>query len=52
MSPGLLGFVVVALIAFALYLLIKSMNKQMSKIEVPRESDAQSEDAKNDEKAR
>ncbi|SDJ53582.1 hypothetical protein SAMN05421874_102132 [Nonomuraea maritima] len=52
MSPGLLGFVVVALIAFALYLLIKSMNKQMSKIKVPREGDTPSEDAKNDEKAR
>ncbi|MEU8400540.1 hypothetical protein AB0C28_35575 [Nonomuraea sp. NPDC048892] len=39
MSPGVLGFIVVALIGFALYLLIKSMNKQMSKIQVPRESE-------------
>ena len=39
MSPGLLGFVVVALLGFALYWLIKSMNKQMSKIEVPREDE-------------
>lgn len=39
MSPGLLGFVVVALIGLALYMLIKSMNKQMSKIQVPHESD-------------
>ncbi|GAB2946635.1 hypothetical protein ACFMQL_09230 [Nonomuraea fastidiosa] len=38
-SPGLLGFVVVALLGFALYWLIKSMNKQMSKIEVPREDE-------------
>lgn len=38
-SPGLLGFVVVALIGLALYVLIKSMNKQMSKIDVPREAD-------------
>jgi hypothetical protein len=39
-SPGLLGFVVVALIGLALYMLIKSMNKQMSKIQVPHEGDA------------
>ncbi|WP_162795739.1 hypothetical protein [Nonomuraea lactucae] len=38
-SPGLLGFTVVALIGLALYILIKSMNKQMSKISVPREAD-------------
>lgn len=40
-SPGLLGFLVVALIALALYVLIKSMNKQMSKIEVPHEGEAE-----------
>lgn len=48
-SPGLLGFVVVALLGFALYFLIKSMNKQMGKIEVPREAeleDKQLEDKK------
>lgn len=39
MSPGLLGFAVVALIGFALFLLVKSMNKQISKIEVPHEAD-------------
>ncbi|GAA3577944.1 hypothetical protein GCM10022419_069120 [Nonomuraea rosea] len=39
-SPGLLGFVVVALIGVALYMLIKSMNKQMTKIQVPHEGDA------------
>ncbi|WP_166427268.1 hypothetical protein [Nonomuraea mesophila] len=38
-SPGVLGFVVVAAIGLALYFLIKSMNKQMTKIEVPRESE-------------
>lgn len=38
-SPGLLGFIVVALIGVALYILIKSMNKQMSKIQVPRAAD-------------
>ncbi|MFI7618089.1 hypothetical protein ACIBP6_43400 [Nonomuraea terrae] len=51
-SPGLLGFVVVALIGFALFLLIKSMNKQMSKIEVPHEGDVHDEKVKDDEKAR
>jgi large-conductance mechanosensitive channel len=38
-TPGLLGFLIVAALGFALYLLIKSMNKQISKIEVPREAD-------------
>ena len=38
-GPGALGFLVVAGIGFALFLLIKSMNKQISKIEVPHEAD-------------
>ncbi|MFI9557095.1 hypothetical protein [Nonomuraea endophytica] len=38
-SPGLLGFLVVAAIGAALYLLIKSMNKQMGRITVPRDGD-------------
>jgi hypothetical protein len=38
-GPGLLGFLVVAGIGFALFFLIKSMNKQISKIEVPHERD-------------
>jgi hypothetical protein len=42
-SPGLLGFVVVALLGFALYFLVKSMNKQMGKIEVPHERDLEKE---------
>lgn len=42
-SPGLLGFVVVALLGVALYVLVKSMNKQMSKISVPREADLDDE---------
>ncbi|MFG1617724.1 hypothetical protein [Nonomuraea wenchangensis] len=45
-SPGLLGFVVVALIGFALYFLIKNMNKQMAKIEVPRAGDTDDTDDK------
>lgn|GEM_PF-1524294 len=43
-SPGLLGFLVVAAIGFALYLLIKSMNKQISKIQVPHEADLEREE--------
>ncbi|AQZ68742.1 hypothetical protein ACU635_09935 [[Actinomadura] parvosata] len=50
-SPGLLGFVVVALLGLALYILIKSMNKQMSKIQVPREGEAEGE-ARDEEKAK
>lgn len=38
-TPGLLGFLVVAALGLALYFLIKSMNKRISKIEVPREAD-------------
>ncbi|WP_214325833.1 hypothetical protein [Nonomuraea sediminis] len=38
-SPGLLGFTVVAVIGVALWFLIKSMNKQMGKIKVPHEAD-------------
>ncbi|MFI0422308.1 hypothetical protein [Spongiactinospora sp. 9N601] len=38
-SPGLLGFLVVAALGVALFLLIKSMNKQISKIEVPYEDE-------------
>ncbi|MDR8409985.1 hypothetical protein [Nonomuraea sp. 3-1Str] len=45
-SPGLLGFTVVALIGVALYILIKSMNKQMSKIKVPHEGDTTDEGKK------
>ncbi|MFI6325347.1 hypothetical protein ACIBG8_48065 [Nonomuraea sp. NPDC050556] len=38
-GPGLLGFTIVALIGVALFFLVKSMNKQISKIEVPHEAD-------------
>ncbi|MFI6500489.1 hypothetical protein [Nonomuraea typhae] len=38
-SPGLLGFLVVAAIGAALFFLIKSMNKQMGKISIPRDGD-------------
>ncbi|RCG31324.1 hypothetical protein DQ384_11455 [Sphaerisporangium album] len=38
-GPGLIGFLVVAAIGVALYFLVKSMNRQISKIEVPHEED-------------
>lgn len=38
-NPGLLGFLVVAALGFALYLLVKSMRKQISRIEVPSEEE-------------
>ncbi|GGS66170.1 hypothetical protein GCM10010156_26450 [Planobispora rosea] len=38
-SPGLIGFLVVAALGFALFLLIKSMKRQISKIEVPSEAE-------------
>lgn len=35
-SPGVLGFVVVALLGVATYLLIRSMNRQIRRIDLPR----------------
>jgi hypothetical protein len=34
-TPGLLGFVVVALLGVATYLLIRSMNRQIHRIDLP-----------------
>jgi hypothetical protein len=34
-NPGLLGFVVVALLGVATWLLIRSMNRQLKKIDLP-----------------
>ena len=34
-SPGVLGFVVVALLGVATYLLIRSMNRQIRRIDLP-----------------
>jgi hypothetical protein len=44
-SPGLIGFLVVAFLGASLYFLIKSMNRQISKIEVPHEADLAKERA-------
>ena len=38
-SPGVLGFVVVALLGVATWLLIRSMNKRIRHIEVPKDDD-------------
>jgi len=38
-SPGYLGFAVFLALCVAVYLLIRSMNKQIGKIQVPREAD-------------
>jgi hypothetical protein len=38
-EPGLLGFLVVAALGFALFLLLRSMNKQFKKIGPPPEEE-------------
>jgi hypothetical protein len=38
-SPGVLGFVVVALLGLATYLLIRSMNRQIKRIDLPDDTD-------------
>lgn len=55
-SPGVLGFVVVALLGLALFLLIRSMNKQIRKINFddgsgdPAPHEAEAEPASAEEK--
>ena len=43
-SPGGLGFVIVLALGVALYLLIRSMNKQIARIEAPSEEDIKQAD--------
>jgi hypothetical protein len=38
-SPGVLGFLVVAALGVATWLLIRSMNRQMRKIDLPDDTD-------------
>jgi hypothetical protein len=38
-NPGLLGFVVVALLGVATWLLVRSMNRQIRKIDLPDDRD-------------
>lgn len=47
-TPGLLGFVVVALLGVATYLLIRSMNRQIRRIDLPETEDEQNGNAEQD----
>jgi len=50
-TPGLLGFVVIALLGLATYFLIRSMNRQMRRIDLPdehKEDDGQGTDDRPD----
>lgn len=47
-TPGLLGFAVVALLGLATYLLIRSMNRQIRRIDLPETEDEQAEPAGRD----
>jgi hypothetical protein len=38
-TPGILGFLIVVALGVALFLLVRSMNKQISRIEAPSEED-------------
>jgi Na+-transporting methylmalonyl-CoA/oxaloacetate decarboxylase gamma subunit len=38
-TPGFLGFGVVVILGVALFFLLRSMNKQISRIEAPKEAD-------------
>lgn len=42
-TPGVLGFMVVALLGVATYLLIRSMNRQIKRIDLPLEESSQDE---------
>jgi hypothetical protein len=43
-TPGALGFVIVVALGVALYLLIRSMNKHIARIEAPREDELKQAD--------
>jgi hypothetical protein len=43
-TPGALGFVIVLALGAALYLLIRSMNKQIARIEAPSEEELRQAD--------
>ena len=43
-APGLLGFVVVVALGVALFFLLRSMNKQISKIQAPKEEELRQAD--------
>jgi hypothetical protein len=43
-TPGLLGFVVIAVLGVATYLLIRSMNRQIRNIDLPDDKDHPEDD--------
>jgi hypothetical protein len=43
-TPGALGFVIVLALGVALYLLVRSMNKQIARIEAPSEEELKQAD--------
>jgi hypothetical protein len=43
-TPGALGFVIVVALGVALYLLVRSMNKQIARIEAPSEEELKQAD--------
>jgi hypothetical protein len=43
-TPGALGFVIVLALGVALYLLVRSMNKQIARIEAPSEDELRQAD--------
>lgn len=43
-SPGLVGFAVFVLLCLAVFLLVRSMNKQMGRIQVPREAELEEQE--------
>ena len=51
-TPGLLGFVVVALLGVATYLLIRSMNRQIKRIDLPDEHPDEAAEDPDDETGR
>jgi len=48
-SPGVLGFLVVALLGGATYLLIRSMNRQIGRIDLPDDADVGDDAAGSDD---
>lgn len=47
-TPGVLGFLVVALLGVATYLLLRSMNRQIRRIDLPKDETAQDEELPDD----
>lgn len=48
-TPGVLGFIVVALLGVATWLLIRSMNRQLRKVDFPEREQEQQDEAGNRE---